>query len=178
MQSFVGVARPLGETRPAWKVLRVLGSLLGIPGFEFASAEEVRTKALEGVDLAARLSNLPPSVPSAPFPASGIQRIADVPIYAADTLVRRAESLQRTADAASPVARMPGALMDRLRLRDGDLVRIAEQGADAILPVARDDHVPADCVRVAAAHALTAGLGDMFGTVTVERVAMPQKASA
>ena len=57
VQSFVGVVPPLGETRPAWKVLRVLGSLLGIPGFEFTSAEEVRTQALAGVDLAARLSN-------------------------------------------------------------------------------------------------------------------------
>ena len=46
VQSFNGVVRPLGETRPGWKVLRVLGSLLGVPGFEFDTAEEVRNAAL------------------------------------------------------------------------------------------------------------------------------------
>ena len=56
-QTFNGVVRPLGETRPGWKVLRVLGSLLGLPGFEFDTAEEVRDAALGTGDLTARLSN-------------------------------------------------------------------------------------------------------------------------
>ena len=178
VQSFVGVVPPLGEARPAWKVLRVLGSLLGIPGFEFTSAEEVRAQALAGVDVAARLSNLPASVVSEPISADSIQRIADVPIYFADALVRRAQSLQLTRDALPPSAWMPGALMDRLKLREGDIVRITQQGGEARLPVKRDDHLPADCVRVAAAHPLTAALGDMFGSVTLERVAQPAMATA
>lgn len=57
VQTFNGVVRPLGETRPAWKVLRVLGSILGAPGFEFDTAEEVRTAALGDGDLTSRLSN-------------------------------------------------------------------------------------------------------------------------
>jgi NADH-quinone oxidoreductase subunit G len=44
--------------------------------------------------------------------------------------------------------------------------------------VKRDDRLPADCVRVAAAHALTAALGDMFGAVTLERIAQPAMATA
>jgi len=159
-------------------VLRVLGSLLGIPGFEFTSAEEVRAQALAGVDVAARLSNLPASTASAPISVDGIQRIADVPIYFADSLVRRAQPLQLTRDALPPSAWMPGALMDRLELREGDIVRITQQGGEARLPVKRDDHLPADCVRVAAAHPLTAALGDMFGSVTLERVAQPAMATA
>jgi NADH-quinone oxidoreductase subunit G len=178
VQSFVGVVPPLGETRPAWKVLRVLGSLLGIAGFEFTSAEEVRTQALAGVDLAARLSNLPGSTASPLISADGIQRIADVPIYFADALVRRAQSLQLTRDALPPSAWMGGALMDRLRVREGDTVRIAQQGGEASLPVKRDDRLPADCVRVAAAHPLTGALGDMFGSLTLERVAQPAMATA
>jgi NADH-quinone oxidoreductase subunit G len=73
---------------------------------------------------------------------------------------------------------MPGALMEKLQLRDGDTVRIVQQGGEAILPVKRDDHLPADCVRVASAHPLTAALGDMFGSVTLERVAQPAMATA
>ncbi|NDF64961.1 MAG: NADH-quinone oxidoreductase subunit G, partial [Betaproteobacteria bacterium] len=55
-QSFHGVVRPLGETRPGWKVLRVLGTMLGLPGFAYETIEEVRAAALP-TDIASRLSN-------------------------------------------------------------------------------------------------------------------------
>src|SRR5512145_295864 len=90
-QSFQGVVRPLGETRPAWKVLRVLGNLLGIPGFEHDSAEDVRREALgeRGVEglLDNRLKDV--RVDTVTPPAGGIQRVAEVPIHAADAIVRR-----------------------------------------------------------------------------------------
>ncbi|HEV8260293.1 MAG TPA: NADH-quinone oxidoreductase subunit NuoG, partial [Burkholderiales bacterium] len=58
MQSFEGVVRPLGETRPAWKVLRVLGTLLGLPGFDLDSIEQVRGEWRTSVgDVVSRLSN-------------------------------------------------------------------------------------------------------------------------
>ena len=56
-QSFLGVVRPLGEARPAWKVLRVLGNLLGLPGFDHDTSEDVRDEALATTDAATRLSN-------------------------------------------------------------------------------------------------------------------------
>ncbi len=178
LQSFVGVVRPLGETRPAWKVLRVLGTLLGLPGFELGSAEEVRDAALQGVDIAARLSNAAPSSGAgAAVRHDGIQRIAEVPIYFADALVRRALPLQLTADAADPVAAMRGSLMERLGLREGDRVRVAQDGGEAILPIALDERVPAGCVRIAAAHELTADLGDMFGMVELSRVQAHERAA-
>ena len=94
-QSFHGVVRPLGETRPAWKVLRVLGSMLGLPGFDQETLEQVREQALPQ-DVASRLSNACSAwidvnpVPGQPASAS---------IYQLDGLVRRAASLQQTADA-------------------------------------------------------------------------------
>ncbi len=94
-QSFHGVVRPLGETRPAWKVLRVLGSMLGLPGFDQETLEQVRAQALPQ-DVATRLSNACSAwidvnpVPGQPASAS---------IYQLDGLVRRAASLQQTADA-------------------------------------------------------------------------------
>ena len=112
LQSFNGVVRPLGETRPAWKVLRVLGNLFGLTGFDYNSAEEVRAHALQDVDVPSRLSNAHRGRRRAgergPAP-SGLQRIADVPIYFADPLVRRSAPLQDTLDAAEPVASMSGA---------------------------------------------------------------------
>ncbi|MGE5118258.1 MAG: NADH-quinone oxidoreductase subunit NuoG, partial [Betaproteobacteria bacterium] len=60
VQSFHGVVRPRGETRPAWKVLRVLGNLLGLQGFAYETSEEVRAEALgDPAALADRLSNRP-----------------------------------------------------------------------------------------------------------------------
>jgi NADH-quinone oxidoreductase subunit G len=180
LQSFVGVVRPLMETRPGWKVLRVLGNLLGLQGFDFASAEEVRGRALDGIDIAARLSNVPATAAAsaAAAPTSGIQRIAEVPIHFADALARRSEPLQATRDARPPAARMSAALAAQLGVREGDPVRIAQGGGEVTLPVAIDAAVPAGCVRVAAGHPSTSALGELFGAVTVERVPSPQRVPA
>ncbi len=178
-QSFRGVVKPLGEARPAWKVLRVLGNLLGLAGFDYNSAEDVRLDVLgDGSGVAANLNNnLQPATVAAIAPArsEGVQRIAEVPIYAADAIVRRAPSLQKTRDAAPPVAWVNTALADRLGLRSGDQVRVVQGAGEAIVPAAIDNKLPADCIRLAAARAETADLGAMFGTVSVERVAQPQK---
>ncbi|MCE9640102.1 MAG: NADH-quinone oxidoreductase subunit NuoG [Betaproteobacteria bacterium] len=175
-QSFRGVVQPLAETRPAWKVLRVLGNLLRVAGFDYDSSEAVLKDALPG-DVAARLNNRLPNAAIGKIEAqgAGIERIAEVPIYQSDSIVRRAASLQKTHDAAAPVATMNGELFGQLALRDGDQVKITQGGGTATLAAARDDKLPANCIRVPAAHALTAGLGGMFGAITAERVAAPQK---
>jgi NADH-quinone oxidoreductase subunit G len=174
-QSFQAAVKPLAETRPGWKVLRVLGGLLGLQGFEYNSADEVKDAVLDGRDIAAALSNAPAGTLSAAPAPGGIERIAEVPIYSSDALVRRSEPLQRTRDARPPAARMAPALMDRLGFAEGDRVRVAQDGGEATLAVQADASVPQGCVRIAAAHPLTAGLGDMFGAVTLERVSATQK---
>ncbi len=176
-QSFQGVVQPLAETRPAWKVLRVLGNLLGIAGFDYDSSETVLKDALGGVDIAARLGNRLNSnaVGKLDVTGPGIQRIGEVPIYQADAIVRRAASLQKTSDAAEPVAAMSAELFGNLGLRDGDKVRITQGSGAAVLSAVRDERVPANCIRVAAAHPLTAELGGMFGAVSAERVAQQHK---
>jgi NADH-quinone oxidoreductase subunit G len=98
-----------------------------------------------------------------------------VPIYQADAIVRRAVSLQKTRDAAEPVAAMNAALFDNLGLRDGDKIRIAQGSGAAVLGAVRDNRLPAGCIRVPAAHPLTAALGGMFGVITAERVDAQQK---
>jgi len=177
VQSFRAVVQPLAETRPAWKVLRVLGNLLGVAGFDYDSSEGVLIEALGSGDVSSRLDNRLKSVAVGAVAATqpGIQRIGEVPIYQADAIVRRAPSLQQTHDAAAPVAAMNGALFSQLGLRDGDQVQITQGGGAAILAAVRDDRLPAGCIRVPAAHPLTAALGGMFGTVTAERVAQQQK---
>ena len=176
-QSFQGIVRPLGEGRPAWKVLRVLGNLLGVPGFEHDSAEDVRRDALGNGDVAGKLDNrLKSSISSAAAPrAGGIQRIAEVPIHAADAIVRRSRSLQITRDAAPPVAWMGRALYEQLGLRDGDDLRVRQGAGEALVAAAIDDKIPAGCIRLATARPETAALGAMFGAVTAERMPAQRK---
>ena len=174
VQAFHGVVRPLGETRPAWKVLRVLGNLLGLPGFEQASAEEVRAEALGDVSaLAARLDNRSHvAIAAVPVPVSvstAWERVADVPIYSSDALVRRAPSLQATADAKPPVVGVSSALWAQLGLKAGDKVRVTQGAAAALLAVREDATLAPNAVRVAAGHATTSTLGAMFGAIAVER---------
>lgn len=170
VQSFHGVVKPLGETRPAWKVLRVLGNLLALKGFDFETSEEVRAEALGDVTaIASRLSNQSAAKPTLSPAASGLERIADVPIYANDSLVRRATSLQLTADARAPFASLPQTLWSQLGLLDGDKVRVSQGAAHAVLPAKLDATLAATAVRVPAGHSDTAALGAMFGAITVEK---------
>ena len=179
VQTFNATVKPLGESRPGWKVLRVLGNLLGIEGCEFETAEQVREDCLGGRNVASLLSNktavnIAPG--ATPHAAAGLQRIADVPAYFADALVRRAESLQRSVDAKAPRARMNSKLAATLGISAGDRVAVRQGAGEAQLAVAIDDRLPDQCVRVAAAHASTAALGPMFGTISVEKISV-QKAA-
>jgi NADH-quinone oxidoreductase subunit G len=170
LQSFHGVVRPLGDTRPAWKVLRVLGNLLGLQGFEQDSAEGVRAEALgDAGTLASRLDNRSTAAWQGAPASTVLERVSDVPIYSADALVRRAPSLQATADAKVPVVGVPSALWRQLGLQAGAQVRVKQGSASATLPAREDATLAANTVRIAAGHATTATLGAMFGPITVEK---------
>ena len=95
-QSFSGVASPIGQSRPAWKVLRVLGNLIEAPDFDYVTSEDVRD------ELTAKLGDVEPSSYSGktrPAKLNGEdapEAEIDVPIYSVDSLVRRATALQLT----------------------------------------------------------------------------------
>jgi NADH-quinone oxidoreductase subunit G len=93
-QSFAGAARPPGEARPGWKVLRVLGNLANVSDFDYQSTEEVRE------ELRARCTDVVAGsyqgTHEARPAAAGEVRVVDVPMYAVDAVLRRAPSLQRT----------------------------------------------------------------------------------
>lgn len=172
VQSFNGAVKPLGETRPAWKVLRVLGNLLNLAGFDQDSSEAVRDEVL-GQEAQARvqsfLNNRIDPVAVSAGTSDTIERIGEVPIYQTDSIVRRAVSLQRTADAAPPVARASGMLLEKLGIQGGGMAVIRQGQGSVVIRIDRDDCLPANCVRLPGAHAVTAALGPLFGELTVER---------
>jgi NADH-quinone oxidoreductase subunit G len=161
LQSFHGVVKPLGETRPAWKVLRVLGNLLGLQGFEQETVEEVRAEALgDAAAIAARLDNRSTAAIAVPAVAGGLERVTDVPIYATDPIVRRAPSLQATADAAPAIVGVPSALWREV----GDKVVLTQGAVRVTLPAREDTTLAPNALRVPAPIGAA-----MFGPISIER---------
>ncbi len=173
VQSFNGAVKPLGEARPAWKVLRVLGNLLDVAGFDYDSSEAVRDEVLAGVDIPAKLNNTLQGMVMQAVGSNatvGLQRVAEVPIYSADAIVRRAVSLQKTRDADTPRVAMRGDELKKLGVSQGGQVKVSQGEKSVCLAVVADDSLPGGVARVAAGHAVTVGLGAMFGTITVEPI--------
>jgi len=98
LQSFHAVVKPLAETRPAWKVLRVLANLLDIPGVAFETSQEVLARAT------AQPLNASNTTRAAIQLSAGSASPVVASIYQLDGIVRRAPSLQLTADARQEVA--------------------------------------------------------------------------
>jgi len=183
VQSFQEVTRPLGEARPGWKVLRVLANTLGLSGFDFNSSEEVKNAIFNGEKPSAVVwrslnNNLKELVEiQVNIKKEGLQRIGEVPQYEFDPIVRRSAPLQKTKYNIRPMARMHSEQLQELGLQDGDIVVARQDKGEAILKVRLDNHVAKGCVRVAAAHPLTAGLGDLMGDITVEKANAEQMAT-
>ena len=176
VQSFNGVVKPLGEARPAWKVLRVLGNLLGLPGFEQDNVNSIRSEIAPDLQtfVSTRLNNaIRDVIVEIPASLSAIERVAEVPLYAADALVRHAASLQKTTDArnAKKIS-LASDLAHKLGVTNGMDVRVTQAGNSVILTAAVDSGLVPGCVRVAAALSETAALGPMFGLVSIEKAAM------
>lgn len=170
VQSFNGVVKPLADTRPGWKVLRVLGNLLQLPGFEYTSAEQVRDEVLgsNSPNVKNLLNNAVAAQAVSSSTVAGLQRVGDVPLYQADNLVRRAESLQLTKDAGTVCAAVNPATAAELGLVEGGMVKVVQTGS-LQLPLVLDERVPSNCVRVIAGHPATVALGSSFGPISVER---------
>ncbi len=172
-QSFNGTVRPLGDTRPAWKVLRVLGNLLGLQGFDYDTSEAIRDDVLgKGVtDLSGKLNNVATLAPTvgAYAPAGQLERVTDVPVYFTDALARRAEPLQRTADANAPLVTLSKAVAESIGVNAGDSVTVTQGAGSAVLVADVDSTLPSNAVRVAAGHPAVATLGAMFGSIQVAK---------
>lgn len=175
VQSFQAVTRPLGECRPAWKVLRVLANTLGLKGFDYESTEQVKDAVFSGEKPSAVVwrslnNNLKELVEiQVNIKHEGLQRIGEVPQYESDPIVRRSPPLQKTKYNVQPMARMSAAQLELLGLKDGDYVVARQENGSAVLKVRVDNHVAKGCVRVAASHPATVGLGDLMGDITIEK---------
>ena len=168
-QSFGAAAPPYADSRPAWRVLRVLGNLFELAGFEQETIEDVRAGLGEPAPAGVHGWVLPPSLPEPANLAQGIERIAPVPIYAADALVRRSRPLQATKDAEFAGVALSPATIERLGFRDGESVVVRQGVSSRDLEIVADRRIPADCAYLPAGVLATAPLGGRDASVVLER---------
>jgi NADH-quinone oxidoreductase subunit G len=172
VQTIQPSVKPLGDSRPAWKVLRVLGGLLSLDGFLFNMPEEVLGEALNE-SYCTRLNNQA-SVKTITngnlAPIGGLERLTDVNIYAGDPIVRRSPALQLTRDAKrGNQAGLNQKLFTELGLKEGDAVHITQGSQSVDMPATLEANLAPGVVRISAGTTASAKLGSMFGPVTVSR---------
>jgi len=171
-QTIQPAVKPLGDSRPAWKVLRVLGGLLNLDGFLYNMPEEVLGEAL-GENYCTKLSNQSTAsglTNSNVTASAGLERISDVGIYAGDQIVRRSSALQLTRDAKrGNQVGLGQALFNELGLKEGDAVRVTQGGHSIDLPATLEANLAKAAVRISAGTMASAKLGSMFGPVTVSK---------
>jgi len=171
-QTFSGVVSPKGEARPGWKILRVLGNLTGVIGFDFLSTEEVAAEVrLESAGL--QPDNSPGQAAGALTPElsdqADLQRIGGVSIYDVDAMTRRSTALQTTPDAWPRGVRIHPELGGRLGLVEGDDVRLTQLGCATTLPLQFDGRVPDKGVWLPMGAPGTETLAAGFGPISLEK---------
>jgi NADH-quinone oxidoreductase subunit G len=172
LQSFNGVVRPLGQARPAWKVLRVLANLLNLPNFDYDNVEAIRS-VFAPCDIKGTLNNQYNSLQSLVFDAvaapAGLQRLGEVPMFSKDSITRRATALQKTVHAAAPKAYLHTETLAAQGLQNGDFVLVKQGCASVKLQVQADDILAKGTIRLAAAKPETLALGGLFDPLVLEK---------
>jgi NADH-quinone oxidoreductase subunit G len=170
-QTFKGAVTPAGDARPAWKVLRVLGNLLDLDDFSYSDIQEVQAQLRQICD-GKKPDNTPQSagdLAALDTSDGGMYRVGDVPLYACDALVRRAPSLQKTADAVGLRIAINAREAQRLGLAEGDAVSIKQGDGTASGSLSIIQSVADGCVLIPSAVPGSETLGPSYGPVTLEK---------
>ena len=166
-QSFGAAAPHYADSRPAWRVLRVLGNLFDLSGFEYETIEDVRSELAAPGPAGTPGWTLPQDLPE---PGDGgIERIAPVPIYAADALVRRSKPLQATRDAEFAGVALSTATIERIGLADGESAEVRQGGGSVVSTVVADGRIPDGCACLPVGLVATAALDVGDGSVVLEK---------
>lgn len=167
-QSFAGAVTPLAETRPAWKVLRVLGNIFELEGFDFITSEDVRDEAKEKIGSLDTTNKMQWRCPASLAKESdAISRIGILPIYAADSVVRRSGALQQTDDAITACVIINTETAKQNKIHDDDNVVVTQNNIKLKLRVHIEDSIPNNCVVIPQGVAGVETLDSAYSEVTL-----------
>jgi NADH-quinone oxidoreductase subunit G len=167
-QSFAGCVAALGNSRPGWKVLRVLGNMFDLEGFEYMSSEDV-LKEVQTVAADVQPDNASQPVAPENLPQQkNLVRFSDLSIYDIDGITRRAEALQQSHDAAGEQIHMNSTTVDNLGLSGVARVLVKQAAEWVSLPLVIDDRVPDNYAMVPAAVSVNEQLGGPCAAIEVQ----------
>jgi NADH-quinone oxidoreductase subunit G len=169
-QKFNGVTRPLGNSKPGWKVLRVLANNLGIAGFDYNTIDEVRNELSILSDTNSLLSNNPIITDKIKInkpDLSSLIRFGIQGIYNADSITRRAPALQQTTWAQQPTLSISGGLAKQLQIDSNIQITIEQNKHSQELSVALCDRLP-DTVVLLAVNDETTGFTGRFDPISIK----------
>ena len=165
-QSFTGASQLPCDARPAWKVLRVLGNVLDVEGFDYVSSEEVRDELQNDVNNAKDKEVELMPLYQKQSTDSGLQRISEVAMYCTDSLVRRATALHKSVENEASIA-LNAVDAEVLALVDAASITITQGEATAKTKLVIDNNIPQGCVFIPEGTEVSARLGASFGMVEV-----------
>ncbi|HDY86124.1 hypothetical protein LCGC14_0847470 [marine sediment metagenome] len=169
-QSFNGAVTAKADSRPAWKILRVLGNLVDIPHFDYVSSQDVRDEVTDLFNLQS-----PPSkssyIPEELSIQSKLMAISEVPMYQTDAVVRRSDALQNTPEnQRASSARMNSKEADKHGLNDAKMIKVSQDDKHLNIALEVDETIADGCIYLAAGIAQTSMLGASFADVQVSAV--------
>ena len=164
--SVKAAGKALGEAKPGWKILRRIGSEMGLEGFHQFSVEEVSADLLAESD-SAGTTPAEPNLSQTTYENS-LYRIGEIPMYSIDALCRRSLPLQETAQAQNLLLGLNPEDAARLGLGDGARARVRQGEHDAEFEVSISDSVPAGGAWLRSASSASRELGSAVAPVIVE----------
>lgn len=168
-QHFAGAVAPRGDSRPGWKILRVLGNISKLKGFDYISSQDVVDEIESPLRTTVKKGKRT-FIPDTLALESDLMLISEVGMYRSDSLVRHSQALQQTPEnLACGLARINSKEADRRGLDMQHEVVIRQDERQITVPLEIDDNIADGCIYLAAATVQSAQLGSLFSQVQVSR---------
>lgn len=165
-QTTQGAVKPYEESRPTWKVLRVLANIMECCGFEYNSSEEVLQEIKFNFSMMNEVKTDLFYPESLPVNKNDLVRIGEWPIYRVDTIVRNAEALQTCGSSEKTLIKIHPHTAQKLKL--GEFATISQGNIEITLPLLLDDRIATDSIWVANAMPETVDLGHAYASITIK----------
>jgi NADH-quinone oxidoreductase subunit G len=165
-QSTKGAVAPHGESRPAWKILRVLANLFQLNGFDYVSSQAVLNEVTASWNMMVKRDYQPVYPDALPVNKHELVRVGEWPLYRTDAIVRHSQALQECQ--AADVACLHIHPETALRMKLGDTATVSQGDIDIVLPVNRNERMATDVVWLPNAMPETADFGHAFAEIIIK----------
>ncbi len=169
-QSFSAVSPPFADVRPGWKVLRVLGNLFELKGYDYVCASEIKEECQKLLEhFKAPEENISLDLKNVKNSDQKLKLILEWPMVCTDAVTRRASALQQTLSDAQKAVNINAQTANQLGIKEGRTLHLKQGGLSIEMPVCINDRVPDHSILIPKGIEATSGFGDIFADITVQQ---------